>query len=31
VVVGRAVHAPGALDLTSFERYQAKFRLGYNF
>jgi len=30
-VVGRAVAAPGALDLTNFERYQAKFRLGYNF
>jgi hypothetical protein len=30
-VAGRAVDAPGALDLTSFERYQAKFRLGYNF
>ena len=30
-VVGRAVAAPGALDLRNFERYQAKFRLGYNF
>jgi len=23
--------SPGALDLVDFERYQAKFRLGYDF
>jgi hypothetical protein len=28
---GRAVTAPGALDFVNFERYQAKFRLGYDF
>jgi hypothetical protein len=28
---GRAVTSPGALDLVNFERYQAKFRLGYDF
>ena len=28
---GGAVAAPGALDLVNFERYQAKFRFGYNF
>lgn len=30
-VWGRAVEIPGALDLVNFERYQAKFRLGYDF
>jgi hypothetical protein len=30
-VWGGAVSTPGALDLTNFERYQAKFRLGYVF
>jgi hypothetical protein len=30
-VAGRALDEPGALDLTNFERCQAKFRLGYNF
>jgi len=30
-VAGRAAGAPGALDLTNFERYQAKLRFGYNF
>ena len=29
--LGRAVTSPGALDLVNFERYQAKFRLGYDF
>ena len=28
---GRALTSPGALDLVNFERYQAKFRLGYDF
>jgi hypothetical protein len=28
---GRAAGTPGALDLMNFERYQAKFRLGYEF
>ncbi len=28
---GRAVTAPGALDLVNFERYQANFRLGFEF
>jgi hypothetical protein len=28
---GRAVTAPGALDLVNFERYQMKFRVGYDF
>jgi hypothetical protein len=28
---GRAVTAPGALDLVDFERYQANFRLGFEF
>jgi hypothetical protein len=28
---GRAVTAPGALDLVDFERYQANFRLGFDF
>jgi hypothetical protein len=28
---GGAVAAPGALDLVNFERFQAKFRLGYDF
>lgn len=28
---GRAVTAPSALDLVNFERYQAKFRVGYDF
>jgi hypothetical protein len=28
---GRAVTAPGALDLVDFERYQAKLRLGFEF
>jgi hypothetical protein len=30
-VAGRAVNAPGSLDLTHYERYQAKLRFGYNF
>jgi Protein of unknown function (DUF1073) len=30
-VWGRAVGTPGALDLVNFERYQAKFRVGYDF
>jgi hypothetical protein len=30
-VAGRAVDDPGPLDLTNFERVQAKFRVGYNF
>jgi hypothetical protein len=30
-VWGGAVGTPGALDLVNFERYQAKFRLGYDF
>lgn len=30
-VAGRAVNAPGLLDLTNYERYQAKLRFGYNF
>jgi len=29
--LGRAVTSPGALDLVNFERYQTKFRLGYDF
>ena len=28
---GQAVTAPGALDLVNFERYQANFRLGFEF
>jgi hypothetical protein len=28
---GRAVSTPGALDLVNFERYQANFRLGFDF
>jgi hypothetical protein len=28
---GRAVDTPGALDLVNFERYQANFRLGFDF
>jgi hypothetical protein len=28
---GRAVTAPGGLDLVDFERYQAKLRLGFQF
>ena len=28
---GRAVGIPGSLDLTNFERYQAKLRVGFNF
>ena len=28
---GRSVTAPGALDLVDFERYQANFRLGFEF
>jgi len=30
-VTGRAINAPGSLDLTNYERYQAKLRFGYNF
>jgi hypothetical protein len=30
-VWGRAAGAPGLLDLANFERYQVKFRLGYDF
>jgi len=30
-VWGRAVGVPGSLDLTNFERYQAKFRVGFSF
>jgi hypothetical protein len=30
-VAGRAAHIGGALDLATFERYQAKLRFGYNF
>jgi hypothetical protein len=30
-VWGGAVGTPGALDLVNFERYQGKFRLGYDF
>jgi hypothetical protein len=30
-VRGRAVEIPGSLDLTNFERYQAKFRVGFSF
>lgn len=30
-VAGRAGNAPGLLDLTNYERYQAKLRFGYNF
>jgi hypothetical protein len=30
-VAGRSVNLPGSLDLTNYERYQAKLRLGYNF
>lgn len=30
-VAGRAVNAPGSLDVTNYERYQAKLRFGYNF
>jgi hypothetical protein len=30
-VSGRAVGIPGALDLTNFERYQAKLRVGFSF
>jgi len=30
-VTGRAVGIPGSLDLTNFERYQAKLRVGFSF
>jgi hypothetical protein len=30
-VAGRAVDVPGALDLTHFERYQAKVQFGLEF
>jgi hypothetical protein len=30
-VRGRAVGIPGSLDLTNFERYQARFRVGFSF
>jgi hypothetical protein len=30
-VSGRAVNEGGALDLTNFERHQARLRFGYNF
>jgi hypothetical protein len=30
-VAGRAIGVPGSLDLTNYERYQAKLRFGYNF
>jgi hypothetical protein len=30
-VMGRMVNEPGSLDLTNFERHQAKVRFGYNF
>jgi hypothetical protein len=30
-VAGRAINAPGSLDLANYERYQAKVRFGYNF
>jgi hypothetical protein len=30
-VAGKAVHDPGALDLTNFERHQARLRIAYEF